>query len=116
MANAQPTEPQIAMPSATELKEAALTLSGLKSAYETTKAAYEKHPKDKSARNAYIDAATKYGHESMMSPVLEPRVKYKQALHIYRDVLKLDPNNKVAKPESELIIKIYQSMNRPVPQ
>ena len=91
-------------------------LTALEKNYDTAKALYEKEPKDAKAKDAFVDAAVSYGHESMMSPDLDPKVKYKQALRIYREVLKIDPENKVAKPESDLIIKIYKSMGRPVPE
>jgi len=91
-------------------------LDGLKTGYETAKAAYEKKPNDAKAKDAFVVAAVKYGHESMMSPVLDAKVKYRQALTIYREVLKIDPNNEVAKPESDMIVSIYESMKRPVPK
>lgn len=95
---------------------ATATLKKLEKDYATAKAAYAKKPKDKGAREHYITAGTKFGHESMVSPILSARVKYRQALRIYREVLKLDPKNPVAKPESDLIIRIYKSMGRPVPK
>jgi hypothetical protein len=98
------------------VKKAEADLASLKSNYETAKAVFEQSKDNKTAKEAYLVAAVKYGHESMMSPALTPRVKYPQALRIYREVLKVDPNNEVAKSESDLIIKIYGSMNKPVPQ
>lgn len=91
-------------------------LPALKKAFDSAKATMAKKPKDKKARETFIDAGVKYGHESMVSPLLTPHVKYAQALRIYREVLKVDPNNPVAKPESDLIISIYKSMHRPIPK
>lgn len=90
-------------------------LAKAEKAYKTLKANFEKHPKDAKAKKSFVDAAVVYGHESMVSPVLPPRIKYKQALSIYREALKLDPKNKVAKSESDMIIAIYKQMGRPIP-
>ena len=90
-------------------------LAALKADYDKTKLAYSAKATDAKAKSAYLASAVKYAHESMMSAELDPKVKYRQALTIYREVLKIDPTNEVAKPESELIIKIYKSMGRPVP-
>jgi hypothetical protein len=93
-----------------------LRLEHLQHVYASTKIAYKKKPSDTKARKAFVLAATSYGHESMVSPVLPAKIKYRQALRIYREVLKLDPKNPVAKPESDLIISIYKSMGREVPK
>lgn len=90
-------------------------LAKLEKEYSTAKTALSKRPKDKKAQERFTAIGALYGHESMMSPVLPPRVKYRQALHIYREVLKVDPANKVAKGDSDMIISIYKSMGRPVP-
>jgi hypothetical protein len=105
-----------APPSPEAQAKAAAQLKKFEKEYTAAKAAYAKKPKDKKAKDRFIAAATKYGHESMTSDALPPRVKYRQTLRIYREVLKLDPKNPVAKPESDLIIKIYKDMGRPVPK
>lgn len=74
------------------------------------------HPKDPKVKDAYVVAGVRYGHESMVSPLLSPRVKYPQALRIYRKVLIVDPKNPIAKPESDMIIAIYKQMGRPIPK
>lgn len=84
--------------------------------YRSTKAAYTAKPKDKKAKDAYVEATVKLGHETMISPDYPARFKYKKTLQLYREALKLDPNNPVAKQESDLIIKIYKQMGRPVPE
>ena len=84
--------------------------------YRATKAAYTAKPKDKKAKDAYVEATVKLGHETMISPDYPARFKYKKTLQLYREALKLDPNNPVAKQESDLIIKIYKQMGRPVPE
>ena len=90
-------------------------LAKLEKAYNAATNALAKAPKSAKAKKDFADIGAAYGHESMMTPVLEPKVKYKQALKIYREVLKVDPNQPTAKKESELIISIYKSMGRPVP-
>jgi hypothetical protein len=91
-------------------------LTKLERAYKAAKSALAKAPNSAKAKKDFTTIGAAYGHESMVSPVLTPRVKYPQALHIYREVLKVDPNQKTAKSESELIISIYKQMGRPVPQ
>lgn len=90
-------------------------LTKLEKAYKAAKAAYAKSPKSAKARKDVITIGDAYANESMNSPVLTPHVKYTQALHLFREVLKVDPSDKTAKSESELIISIYKQMGRPVP-
>ena len=90
-------------------------LTKLEKAFKAAKAALAKSPKSAAAKKDFATVGAAYGHESMVSPVLAPRVKYPQALHIYREVLKVDPNQPTAKEESALIIRIYKQMGRPVP-
>ncbi len=91
------------------------TLKTLETKYEAAKKTYESK-KDKKNEKAFVDAAVLFGHESMVSPVLKPNVKYKQALKLYREALKLDPKNKVASTELKLIEDIYKQMGRPIPK
>jgi hypothetical protein len=88
----------------------------LEKAYLKAKANFAKKPKDKAAREEFIKRATVFGHESMVSPDLRANVKYRQALRVYREVLKLEPQHPVARPEHDLIVKIYEQMGRPVPK
>jgi tetratricopeptide (TPR) repeat protein len=91
-------------------------LTKLEKAYKAAKIRLAKAPHDAKAKSDFASIGAAYGHESMLSPALAPRVKYPQALRIYREVLKIDPNQPTAKKESELIISIYKQMGRPVPQ
>lgn len=84
--------------------------------YTKTKAAFAKKPTDKKLKAAFVKATVVYGHESMTSPDLDARVKYRKALRLYREALKLDPKNPVAKQEHDLIVSIYKQMGRPVPK
>lgn len=84
--------------------------------FVAAKAKLAKKPKDKTAIKNFSTLGALFGHESMMSPVLPARIKYKQALRIYREVLKVDPKNPVAKQDSDMIISIYKQMGRPIPK
>ena len=84
--------------------------------YRSTKANFTAHPKDKKAKDAYVEATVRLGHETMISPDYPAKFKYKKTLQLYREALKLDPTNPVAKQESDLIIQIYKQMGRPVPK
>jgi tetratricopeptide (TPR) repeat protein len=95
--------------------DSAKKLATLGKSYTATKAALAKKPKDPKLQERFITAAVKYGHECMTSPDLDRKLKYKRALRVYREVLKLDPDNEVAKEESNLIISIYKQMGRKVP-
>lgn len=52
----------------------------------------------------------------MLDPALPPREKYPTALAMFRDALKIDPDNALAKDGVTLIEDVYKSMGRPVPQ
>jgi hypothetical protein len=83
--------------------------------YEVAKKALAAKPKDKKVRAKFVETACRYGTASMYSPSVPPRVKYRQALRLYREVLKIDPKNKEASNNSKMIIDIYKQMGRPVP-
>ena len=91
-------------------------LAKLETGYKAAKLALSKKPKDEKTKKAFAEAATRFGHESMVSPTLTPKVKYRQALRIYREVLKLYRTYPVAREEFDLMVKIYKQMGRPVPQ
>ena len=52
----------------------------------------------------------------MLDPALAPRDKYPKALGMFRNALKIDPDNALAKNSITLIEDIYKSMGRPVPE
>ena len=52
----------------------------------------------------------------MLDPALPPREKYPKALEMFRNALKIDPDNALAKDGVNLIEDVYRSMGRPVPQ
>ena len=52
----------------------------------------------------------------MLDPALAPKEKYPKALAMFRNALKIDPDNALAKDGVTLIEDVYKSMGRPVPQ
>jgi TPR repeat protein len=88
-------------------------LATFKANYEKTKAAYSKDPK---AKDAYVTATVKYATGTMLADSLGPKEKYPGALKLYREALKVDPNNKEALSNKDLIEGIYKQMGRPIPQ
>jgi hypothetical protein len=90
-------------------------LKTLKAEYTATKALYTKKPTDAKLKKKYVDSSLAYGLGCMYSVSLPPREKYKSALVYFREVLKLDPKNKVAKEQKVMIESIYKQMGRPIP-
>ena len=97
-------------------KQDKLKLAALEKSYATAKRAYQKRTFHAPTRKAYVDATVKLGTASMMSSSLDRKVKYKQALHYYREALKLDPSNREAKQNYDMIVSIYKQMGRPIPK
>lgn len=91
-------------------------LKQLEKSYVSAKAAFGKKPKDAKVKRTYLDSTLAYGLGNMYSVSLPPNQKYKMALVYFREVLKVEPNNKVAKENKEMIESIYKSMGRPVPK
>jgi len=89
----------------------------LEKEYKATKSTYAKKgaKSDAKVKKQYTTATYAYGYACMMSDVLDRKEKYKKALGLYREVLKVDPNHKEAKSQSQLIIDIYKSMGKPIP-
>lgn len=77
--------------------------------------AYKKSPRSPGVVRMYVDANNRHGLAAMSTTVLDRKVKYKIALTDFRKVLKVEPNNKIAKSNADLIVSIYKSMGRPVP-
>ncbi len=117
-AQVHPMDPRLPRGSVSsqESYQSAAKLKTLERSYNVAKAAYGRKPQKADLKKKYIEATVVFGHESMVSPALPAKLKYRQALRLYREVLKLDPNNPVARPESDMIIAIYKQMGRPVPQ
>ena len=93
-------------------------LVALEKVYTTTKKAYLVKGK-KSApkvKTASTDATYAYGYGSMTSPDLDRKIKYKQALSLFKECLSIDPTHKQAKSQYDLIVSIYKQMGKPVPK
>jgi len=106
--------PAVAQKSAADLdkKEKAM-LAQLEKKYTTAKADYAKKP---ATKPAYIKATLAYADAVLVSPALGPREKYPKSLRLYREVRSVDPSNKSAKSNIDLIEGIYKSMGRPIPK
>ena len=96
--------------------EPSAKLAALKKAQALAKATFEKTPKDAKLKSAYVDATVRLGTATMNAEELPPREKYRGALALYREALKLDPKNKEAIANKKLIEDIYKGMGRPIPQ
>lgn len=91
------------------------SLARLDALQAKAKAAYQKRPKDGSIKKQYVEATVRYGTACMTSDDLDRKVKYRKALRLYREALKVDPTNKEALNNKKLIESIYRSMGRPIP-
>ena len=83
--------------------------------YETAKTAYAKKQDSKEAKEAYVITTVRLGTATMYADSLDNKVKYRKALEFYREALKLDPTNKEAKNNKDMIEGIYKQMGRPIP-
>lgn len=111
-----PTKPADAA-EATKPEAAKIPVEELEKAYEAAKSAYEKGKKDDQAnKSAYLKATMAVADGYMFSQEVDTKVKYKKALQYYREVVKVDPANKQAQENADLIVSIYKSMGRPVPE
>jgi tetratricopeptide (TPR) repeat protein len=91
-------------------------VKGYGAAYAKAKKALAAKPKDKALRRAFVAAGDRYATATMMAPELDRKVKYRDALRLYREVLKVDPSNHEAKSNSDLIVSIYKQFGKPVPR
>ncbi len=91
------------------------TLARLTAAQAKADAAFKRNPKAPAARKAFLDANNRHGLACMKTDALDRKVKYRMALADFRKVLKVDPKNPVARENTDLIVSIYKSMGRPVP-
>lgn len=85
-------------------------------AYVKAKSAYVKDKKSVPKRSAYLASTTKLADLYMTSLGLTPKEKYPNALKYYREILKTDPKNIHARDSVDIIVAIYKSLGRPVPQ
>lgn len=84
--------------------------------YSDAKRSYTAKKSDPKLKKAYVKATVSLGTLVMTSVALPPKEKYPRALGLYREALKVDPNNKEAKENAKMIEDIYKSMGRPVPK
>jgi hypothetical protein len=96
-------------------KEEKALLAKLEKSYSTAKTSHAKQASAKT-KKTYIEATLAYADAVMYSKTLGPKVQYPKALNLYREVLKVDPKNKHAKDNKEMIEGIYKSMGRPIPK
>lgn len=73
-------------------------------------------PKDAKLKLQAADAEYKAGYASMMSPTLDRKVKYRDALRAFRRALALNPGHKQAAEQKAMIEAIYRQMGRPIPK
>lgn len=99
-----------------EVKAEKAKLAKIEAAYKSAKVAYNKRPKDTKLKKTFVDSAVALGTATMTSAALTPREKYPKALSLYREALKLDPKNKEATTNKQMIESIYKQMGRPIPK
>ena len=90
-------------------------LTEFRAGYASAKRTLAARPKDPKARAAFAVAGDRLATATMTAESLPRRTKYVDALRIYREVLKVDPNNHEAKNNAGMIVSIYKSMHRPIP-
>ena len=78
--------------------------------------ALAKNPKDKALLKLAADTIYQEAEAAMYADELSPKEKYPRALKLYEEVVKLDPENKMAKESIDTIVSIYKSMGREVPK
>ncbi|MEA2553014.1 MAG: hypothetical protein QOJ65_1190 [Fimbriimonadaceae bacterium] len=91
-------------------------LAKYKKEYELSKALYVKEPDNKIAKETYTFATVRYATSTMYSDSLDFKVKYREALKLFREALKVDPKNEDALKSKNMIEDIYTKMGRPIPQ
>lgn len=74
------------------------------------------NPNDPAKKKALADALYQQGHAIMYDENLPPRQKYPPALKLFDRVLALEPTHEGASKNKDVIVQIYKSMGRPVPQ
>jgi len=90
-------------------------LAALEKASTAARAELAKAPKDPELIKKTSDTIYKEAEAVLVAPELAPKDKYPKALRLYREVVKMDPQNQGAKDSIQTIEDIYKSMGRPVP-
>lgn len=70
---------------------------------------------DPHSKKQLAEATARYGTAIMNSAALAPFEKYPRALKIYAKALELDPENKEAKDNRQMILDIYDSLGKKPP-
>lgn len=101
-------------PATNKVDEARAELKSSEAAYKSALATFNKSKSD-SDKEALIEATFAFGEVVVLSPVLRPMEKYPQALGLFREVQKLDPNHVKAKEWDDQIVMIYKSLGKELP-
>lgn len=91
-------------------------LATLEKSSAAAREALAKNPKDKALLKLTADTIYQEAEAAMYADELPPKEKYPRALKLYEEVVKLDPENKMAKESIDTIVSIYKSMGREVPK
>ncbi len=100
---------------------AALAVAGCTTSTEATEAGESTAPASSTAvaspsPQQQAQTLAEDAQKIMLDPTLPPKEKYPKALAMFRNALKIDPDNALAKDGVRLIEDVYKSMGRPVPQ
>ena len=77
--------------------------------------ALKKYPHNPQVKKEFIKASDVLALNYQLSPKISRKIKYRKALELYRQVLRISPNDYDAKNDSALIISIYRELHIPVP-
>lgn len=92
------------------------SLAPLEKSYLSASEALKKSPTDAAVKKSYVQAAYSFGHGAEYSEKLDNKVKYRAALKLYRDALKVDPTDAASLKEKNQIEDIYRSMPGGIPK
>lgn len=96
-------------------KEERAKIAEISKLQKTAKASYLKQKSNRKLKKSYIDWTFTLGENYNFAKFVPSREKYPKALGYFREVLKADPKHEGAKKWSEMIVSIYKSMGKPVP-
>lgn len=105
-------DPSKIMPSSAATTDLKKLISDQKTAHSELMA----NPSSKRLQQKFIKASDILALGYQMSPTVSRKIKYRKALSLYRQMLKIDPHDYDATHDSKLIISIYIELNIPVPQ